>query len=775
MSASTTDDDDRIIATSATLRRLCRHQWFKASPSLADDVKQCLVDFKKSPAILKTIINSGNENGKTALHLASQLDKGHATVKYLLDSSGDINAVTTRGHTPLFLAASMGRCDTVRLLLRKGAKPNVRTASGLTAAVAAFRRLEPTLLYTLRSMEFAVKENDWVDFTQVSTAICAEARISAGEECESLDDKDNDEVECENIIHIRHVPSATTVHDELLNPDIEDVSTDILFESAVSFIKLVARPENCGSDDPKGLSIDDIVTSSSFLLASHVARIMSFKKSGLRTYIRELQHVMVESVSRVYSSQRDTGNVEWCIANWLIRIVNEKTLHLRFYNAGYLLKLATNMVNVIQGAAMMAFKSIPILIEAIYPEDLLIVPVAFTFMLTEVKTNSENMLKMKAHLCDVLLRAVDEPDFKTAGKIVRRLLGFRNEAEDERRIERTVKVYIDKVLKAGDICRATDMMSTSLVAPNQISLNGNDILSRLHLYASCQLQISLAREKTAKCTSKATQKVQHLLRKWNLKSDASNICAYEESSISHEPISTVPFNASKFIRNPLTIPTVELIGTSHVSKFGITERVFVKWVCTTDGLCQAQQELSKSHSFIGFDCEWKSPSAHCSLLQVASLESVWVIDTMARMHIGEYGRALLEFLCWLFKSNHVTRLGFGFSNDVKKIGNLISCLSRHPGIDFNIDMMEINEVHCALTNTQDLQPACLKILGLKQLPSLKLCIKSITGINFDKSEQQSDWNTRPLSDSQLRYAALDAWILLFVNFSIQEKHTCTPN
>ena len=141
---------------------------------------------------------------------------------------------------------------------------------------------------------------------------------------------------------------------------------------------------------------------------------------------------------------------------------------------------------------MMAFKSIPSLIGAMNPEDLLTVPVAFTFMLTEVKTNSENMLKMKAHLCDVLLRAVDEPDFKTAGRIVRSLLGFSNEAEDESRIESTVKVYIDKVLKAGDICRATDMLSTSLVAPNKFSLNGIDILSRLHPYASCQLQISLA-------------------------------------------------------------------------------------------------------------------------------------------------------------------------------------------------------------------------------------------------------------------------------------------
>lgn len=34
------------------------------------------------------------------------------------------------------------------------------------------------------------------------------------------------------------------------------------------------------------------------------------------------------------------------------------------------------------------------------------------------------------------------------------------------------------------------------------------------------------------------------------------------------------------------------------------------------------------------------------------------------------------------------------------------------------------------------------------------------GIALDKNEQTSDWAQRPLSDEQLRYAALDAEVLL---------------
>ncbi|KAL3929637.1 MAG: hypothetical protein SGBAC_012124 [Bacillariaceae sp.] len=50
----------------------------------------------------------------------------------------------------------------------------------------------------------------------------------------------------------------------------------------------------------------------------------------------------------------------------------------------------------------------------------------------------------------------------------------------------------------------------------------------------------------------------------------------------------------------------------------------------------------------------------------------------------------------------------------------------------------------------------------KQLPGLKTCTKLYSSRELSKGEQRSDWSKRPLSQSQVQYAALDAAILLFL-------------
>ena len=69
------------------------------------------------------------------LHIAAQ--NGHdAAIEALLScgTGADVNGATATTHaTPLMLAAWRGRVSTVRLLLARGANPNLQTKKGRTA------------------------------------------------------------------------------------------------------------------------------------------------------------------------------------------------------------------------------------------------------------------------------------------------------------------------------------------------------------------------------------------------------------------------------------------------------------------------------------------------------------------------------------------------------------------------------------------------------------------------------------------------------------------
>ena len=96
-----------------------------------------------------------NNAGETALHEATFGD--HLTVIEVLVVQGhaNVDAQDSSGHTPLMMAADLGRDWAVRLLVQKGADVKLKDELGRTALDLAMRRRNKAVVQYLESLEHA--------------------------------------------------------------------------------------------------------------------------------------------------------------------------------------------------------------------------------------------------------------------------------------------------------------------------------------------------------------------------------------------------------------------------------------------------------------------------------------------------------------------------------------------------------------------------------------------------------------------------------------------
>jgi ribonuclease D len=154
------------------------------------------------------------------------------------------------------------------------------------------------------------------------------------------------------------------------------------------------------------------------------------------------------------------------------------------------------------------------------------------------------------------------------------------------------------------------------------------------------------------------------------------------------------------------------------------------FVDTPDSLAEALPEMYAAAT-LSIDAEFSLTGTHycvLALLQVASGHRVWLVDPLALPNL---------------------------------IRPLLLALAETPWIahDYSGDGVVFKRLYDVVPSSVMDTMMLAKALGYLQ-PGLKAMAKAKLGIDIPKHEQDSNWMLRPLRESQLKYAARDAALLL---------------
>lgn len=167
---------------------------------------------------------------------------------------------------------------------------------------------------------------------------------------------------------------------------------------------------------------------------------------------------------------------------------------------------------------------------------------------------------------------------------------------------------------------------------------------------------------------------------------------------------------------------------------------------------------------VGIDCEWKpSFGGQCNelaLMQIATRKAVYVIDVVNLAHKEPH--MWQDLGKHLFNNCDILKLGFNMSSDIHMIRSAL------PHVNFNPKHLGFLDL-CTLWKHIEKYPKVrfpyeVKSGGL----SLTTLVCLSLGHDLDKSEQFSNWEKRPLRDTQIYYAGLDAYCLIQVYDVIKE-------
>lgn len=215
------------------------------------------------------------------------------------------------------------------------------------------------------------------------------------------------------------------------------------------------------------------------------------------------------------------------------------------------------------------------------------------------------------------------------------------------------------------------------------------------------------------------RKVQELMRSWNINEDQGD--------------------PSKFLPLRISLSDVHMVDTPE----GLAHSI----------------EVLKDYNVVGVDAEWKptmglSPS-RLSLVQLAVWDCVYVLDILKLSEVLEESQ-WRQLYTDILSSDYILKLGYGIVEDLRLLSEVSKCpnAKAHNFIDLCSFSEKLRQKHPNL-----MKPVIPKDREHKGLSELT---RTLLGLPLNKDEQCSDWENRPLRQSQMRYAALDAFCLLQV-------------
>ncbi|XP_030026986.1 exonuclease mut-7 homolog [Manduca sexta] len=172
----------------------------------------------------------------------------------------------------------------------------------------------------------------------------------------------------------------------------------------------------------------------------------------------------------------------------------------------------------------------------------------------------------------------------------------------------------------------------------------------------------------------------------------------------------------------------------------------------------------KSYTVVSLDCEWKpsfgATQSQVALVQIATKYNVYLIDTLI-MNSKEYASFWSAFNKSFLENAEIIKLGFALEQDLRELKTSINGLG-------NIKLKGEGLLDlCVLWKTLLNNKLNLPVKCDNAGNGLSCLVQSCFGLPLEKSEQCSNWELRPLRETQILYAALDAYVLIEIYECLQ--------